>query len=297
MTGGSLFECVDGYLEGYSAAVVHQSQFSEDYGGNKMWGTGTSFKITAWVFDDDNGDGENAMGLWWADYFETTYDNTDRIVYSLFYNYQRKQLILNGEFVGDGVAYGEAIDPEFTGGSMELEAVDAPEFKMDLSKPDKFTIGMKIDNGVIKCYLNDQCLITHNAERGAVCGSEARSPLLLWNIGNYCGWDDFICSTADYNLFNESAAESTAAPADDTTKAQDETTKVETKTVVVTDENGEAHTEIVTEIVTNAPKQETNNNGGSANNGGAQTGDMAIVVIAVMVVSLGAAIVVKKVND
>jgi len=297
MWDGTLFEVVDGRLEGYAGAVVQQSNYSSENDGIRKWGTGTSFAIDAMCLDDDRGNGDNFLALWWADYFKVDEDDesTDsRIVYRFGYKWQEQKYFIDVEYQGeDGLSaeYSENKDGE----RVEI-LIDGPEYKMDVSKPDVVRLGMKIDNGVISCYDGNKLIYAYNAERGALCGTGFASPILLWNNGSYCAFDNFIVTTADYNLFNESASDTTAPVADDTTKAADETSKVETKTVVVTDENGEAHTEIVTEIVTNAPKQETNNNGGNSNNGGAQTGDMAVIVVAVMVVALGAAIVVKKVN-
>jgi len=288
----SLFECVDGHLEGNASCVVHQSNFED--GGTKMWGTGVSFAIDGFAYDDERGTGENKLALWWADYFKLDHSDdveNGRICYMFGYDYVHSKFFFSASYEGES---SEIYKPE-EGKSRYFE-IDAPVYKMDPSKPDVIRMGMKIDKGVIYCYDGNNLVFTYEADRGEECGTGARSPVLIWNVNCYCGFDNFIVTTADYNLFNESAAESTAGPADDTTTAE-ETTKVETKTVVVTDENGEAHTEIVTEIVTNAPKQETNTQKSDVNNGGAQTGDMLTVVIAVMTVAFGAAIIVKKVNE
>ena len=75
-------------------------------------------------------------------------------------------------------------------------------------------------------------------------------------------------------------------------------TKVETSVVVVgTDAEGNAITEVVSEIVSEIvtrPVANTNSANPNAGNGGSQTGDMTWIVISAMVVSLGAAILVKK---
>jgi len=290
---GTLFEVVDGRLEGYAGAVVQHTNYIEDLDGNKMWGTGTSFAVDAMCLDDDRGNGTNGLYLWWADYFKLAHEdeNIGRIIYKFGYNFQEQKYALYVQYDGD-----EALEYAPEGENLEFK-YDAPEYKIDVSNPGVIRLGMKIDNGVISCYDGEKLIVAYNAERGTLCGTGAKSPVVLWNTDCYCAFDNFIVTTANYGLFGENKVQdTTAAPADDTTTAE-ETTKVETKTVVVTDENGEAHTEIVTEIVTNAPKQDTNKNGGNTNNGGAQTGDMAVIVVAVMVASLGAAIVVKKVNN
>jgi len=294
---GDLFECIDGRLEGYASALVHQTNFLESYNGDKMWGTGTSFRVDAYAMDDDSGNGDNRLFLWWCDYFGASDDDEmGSILYCFGYNYSTKQFFFNVSYEGDEAKL-MAEDED----GVEI-LIDEYDYKMDMNKPDKVQMGMKIDKGVVYCYNGDKCLVTYNAERGEKCGTTRRSPILLWNIGCYCAFDNFIVTTADYNLFNEDKQADTTSSdttaSDETTVpevTEPETTEIVSKVVEVTDENGEKHTEIVTEIVTAAPKQDTqknNNNGGNS----VQTGDMAIIVIAVMVVALGSAVVVKKAN-
>jgi len=288
----TLFEVIDGHLEGYAGAVVQETRYTS-YEGNMEWGNGTSFQIEAFAYDDDRGDGNNELKLWWADYFEEEHQDgpSDRIVYAFGYNYSSQKYVFYVNFEEGADSYSP------TGDNLFFE-FDAPEYKMDMSKPDHIKLGLKILDGKVYCYDGETLIYAHEAERGALLGTGAKSPLLLWNTGCYCGWDNFIVATADYGLFGENkVADTTQAPSNDETTTAEETTKVETKTVVVTDENGDAHTEIVTEIVTNAPKQDTQKQSNSNNNSNSvQTGDVMVIVVAVMVTALGAAIVVKKVN-
>ena len=299
----SHFECIDGHLEGYADAVVHQSQYQEEYGedgaeGNKKWGTGTCFKVDCWAYDFDGPKTTQKLQLWWADNIESLYDSPGRIVYYFAYNFTEQKFQLYSSFEGDaGLEWmpADAEDPFHLD-----EEKDAPEVKLDMNNPEVISLGMRINAGVIYCYFNNELIFTHNAERGALCGAEAPSAILLWNEGTWCGWDNFVVATADYDLFNEGTV--TEAPVvtepGDTAPAVTEPQTTAIKEVVVTEigEDGEVVTKIVTEIVTNAPTPDTKKQPTNPQ-GGAQTGDMAVIVIAVMVVCLGAAIVVKKVND
>ena len=312
MTVESHFECVDGHLEGYHDAVVHQSQYQEEYGddgaeGNKLWGAGTSFKVECWAYDSDSAGDNLRQGIWWADYFEQTFDNEGRITYTFYYNFVTDQFTLEGSFEKSGLdlfpdpddlpVVEEGAEP-LAGFSCVLESADAPDFKMDMNDADHYTLGMKVDNGVIYCYCNDKQIFAHQAERGAICGTEAKSPFLLWNIGLWCCFDNVQVATADYCLFGEKAEDTQAPGTDAPVVTEPLTTKIEEVVVTEIGEDGEIVTRIETQIVTAAPQADTQNQPSGGNTtGGAQTGDMAVIVIAVMVAALGAAVVVKKVND
>ena len=301
---GTLFYTIDGHLEGDAQARVHQTNFLEELGGNKMWGTGVSLKVEAWSMEDMTGNGDGELKIWWADYFKPDHDESDddyggRIIYSFGYKYGENKWLLHGEFHGEvGATYSPVPDET----DVILAEADAPAMKIDISEADHFTLGMKIDNGVIYCYANDELVITHNAERGADCGTGAKSPFLLINNGNYCAFDNAQVATADYGLFHEfdhpqTAASSTeAGQTEAPVVTEPQTTAIKEVVVTKIGDDGEVVTEIETVIVTNAPTPDTQKQPTNPQ-GGAQTGDMAVIVIAVMAVALGAAIVVKKVND
>ena len=304
----SSFDVIDGKLEGYSEAVCHQSQYLKEYDGdndgNKKWGSGICFKVDVCAYDDDHGSGNNSVYLWWADYFADENDEYDddksRIIYKFGYNFGKKELFLNGDFEGDS-AKPYLKDPEDE--TPRLDTKEGVEYKMDLAKPDVLTLGMRISkSGVITCYCDDKLIFTYQAERGASCGTTKRSPVLLYNNGSYCAWDNFVLATEDYNLFNESAVTEPAVtdpaqtdPASPVTQAPD-TTAIQEVVVTEIGDDGEVVTKIETVIVTNAPTPDTQKQPTNPQ-GGAQTGDMAVIVIAVMAVALGAAVVVKKVNE
>ena len=79
----------------------------------------------------------------------------------------------------------------------------------------------------------------------------------------------------------------------ETTTSQINVIITDEKGETVTDDKGEAVTSI--SIVTEAPGAANTNQGGNVN-GSSSTGDVAFVVVAVMVATLGCALVVRKVS-
>jgi hypothetical protein len=207
---------------------------------------------------------------------------------------------------------------------------------MDPSGSSTFTLGMRVSGGKAAFYMNDVKYIEMDTYRGTKTCTEVGSPILLWNNNLHCTFDNLIVTTADYNLFNESAeAEqqtpvATEAPANDAPAATDAPANdnpadapaatdapaddqgadntpadntpaagatelvVETERVVVgTDSDGNDVTEVVTrEVARPAANTGTRTTGGSA----ARTGDMAVVVVAVMIAAVGSALVVRRIS-
>lgn len=95
---------------------------------------------------------------------------------------------------------------------------------------------------------------------------------------------DMTADTVGENASAVAAAATTAAPETTVAPATDAETTVAPATDAKTDAKTEAATTTVAPATTKAPDKAT------------QTGDMMFVVVAVMVVALGAAVVVKKVN-
>ena len=306
---GTRFEVIDGRLEGYTPAVVHQSNNTETYEGHMEWNSGICFSVDMWMMDDDAGNGTPWAGLWWCDYMRMFADDEDhdgRIVYYLIYCEEDHTIRFQSCYEGDEASSykpAEAED-ESTYVWYSQEIPDA----MDLSNPTKLNLGVRMDQGIIDIYFNAKKVFSMPAERGTACAAGQPTPIILWNNGSYVAFDNFVCATANYNLFNEAEihmgpdAPTTDAPSTEpgqteapVTKAPD-TTKIEEVVVTEIGDDGEVVTKIETVIVTNAPTPDTQKNPTNPQ-GGAQTGDMAVIVIAVMAVALGAAVVVKKVND
>ena len=297
----SHFEVIDGRIEGYSDAVVHQSNGFESLDGHMAWGTGTCFSVDCWIMDNDRGDEDPWIGIWWSDYFASEEDDEleGTITYYMQYHPVDSTVRVVVNYDGADAEQYKPADIEEGETAYTWFTMEVPQ-KMDLANAVKFNLGFRVNNGVITFYLDNKLVYTHACERGAVCGTTAPSPFLLWNVGGYSAFDNALVATADYDMFNEGAVTEPAVtdPAQTEpigTKAP-ETTKIEEVVVTEIGEDGEVVTKIETVIVTNAPTPDTQKNPTNPQ-GGAQTGDMAVIVIAVMAVALGAAVVVKKVND
>ena len=133
-------------------------------------------------------------------------------------------------------------------------------------------------------YFNDQKVITCT-NVPADMGTIRKSPILLINKSCYIEFDNFVVATVDYNLFNETDTPAPVDPGNNGGGQQPAGTKVVEK--IETDENGE--TVIVTKVVA-----DTNKNTPNASNGGSGTGDMIVVVAAVMAVSAAGAVILAK---
>ena len=279
------------HVEDWAGWHVLQSMYGNENGSNRTFGANVCFKVDGWAMDDGGNDAaDHKLGLWWADYFDATGD-AGRIVYLYLVNYETRKASLLASGEGDGENFYET--GVYSSGTVVAEWTipDDQALEMDLSEPSVISLGMRINGATIDCYFNDIKAISFNAPR---MGGE-KSPILLVNDGCYAGFDNFVVATADYDLFNEGDAMN--APAANNGAANDapaQTEKVvETETRLVTDTDGNTVVEVVTnEVVRPAANTGAATTGGTA----ARTGDAAIIVIAVMIVALGAAITVAKVR-
>ena len=171
----------------------------------------------------------------------------------------------------------------FTNNNIQPIVVEAPgTVKVGPDEePTTFSIGWRIQPGRIDCYFNDQKVITCT-NVPADMGTIRKSPILLTNAACYIEFDNFTVATYDYNLFNEKPDENVNGG--DNVNGGNAT---EIVTAIETDENGE--TVIVTKVVA-----DTNKNTPNASNGGSGTGDMIVVVAAVMAVSAAGAVILAK---
>jgi hypothetical protein len=268
------------YADDWAGNHVLQTMYGTDNGSDRIYGANIAVKVDAWAFEDGGEDfDEHRIGIWWADCFTEDVGGDGRIVYTamLFYEGRTVQLFANGE----GTA-SEYFDGQTLVGEWKLP--DSVEFEMDVSEPTVANIGMRINGAQIDVFFNNQKVISYTAPRMG----QFKCPVLLLNSGCHAGFDNFVISTADYNLFNESAEQ-----AQNQQNAPAATEKViETKKVVVgTDVEGNEITEIVTEEVVRPAAQTSNGTTGGTSSA---TGDMAIIVIAVMIISIGGAIVAVK---
>ena len=270
MWDNTSFICEDGVCKGDPAAVVHQSSYVD---GGAAWGVDIAYKVDVRVTDYMDST-EIGPGLWFRDYnltleeYEET-DAEDGEVWQFQFNYVNQTFKLTSEYL--------------TNNGFEEPTYTLPEGTIKMGpdeKPTTFSMGWRIRSGKIDCYYNDKLIISCTNVPADI-GLVRPSPVCLWNRSADIEFDNFILSTADYDLFNEGTV-----PADDdtTTKASDDT-KVVTK--VVTDADG--NTQVVTEVVADTDKTNPN-----VNNGGSSTGDMIIAVAAVMIVGASGAVILGK---
>ena len=217
-------------------------------------------------------------GLWFRDYDSTYQQKADGEpdageIWYYDYDCVSNSLILSGDY--------------FTANNLEPVKYVLPEGTVKIGpdeKPTTFSLGWRIQPGKIECYFNDQKVITYTNVPMDL-GMTRPSPILLVNHSCYIEFDNFIVATVDYNLFNETDTPTPVDPGNNGGGQQPAGTKVVEK--IETDENGE--TRVVTKVVA-----DTNKNTPNASTGGSGTGDMIVVVAAVMAVSAAGAVILAK---
>ena len=291
---GTAFYVEDGVLKGWDEAKVHQSNFPTSTGGTRKYKE-CAIKIDCIAYDDGGADAEyHRLGLWWADYIDpyATDDPTSWLVYKPLYNFEQHTLELEMEFAGDE---GETFRPAGLADDSVVLRKEIPESSAP-KMGEWFSIGMRVNAGVVSFFLNDEKVADFTAYRGTLTGSQRPSPVILLNGGCYCGFDNLVVSTPDYNLFNESAAPVNNDPVNNepvNNDPEETETRIDTVIVTDTDEEGNVVTRVETEK-TVVPAPNTGNNGGGGRTA-TKTGDAAVIVLAVMVAAIGTALVVKKV--
>ena len=268
-------------LEGYRDAVVQQSVIVEDGDGHMIGDA--NFDIFTVQFDaraaEADADPENWLGIRLHDYQPFyTGEAASHDVYYFRYEANRCEYSL----VYNDTVVGTYADPDEKG------------FTTD----DWCHMGVKIEPGRISCYVDGKEVLSYDSPTLG----QAKTLLMLWNNDCYAQFDNLV--VGDLSLLPYSNSE------DDTGRVTDDTgtivetgfstedntpeTSVVTKVETDTDAEGNTVTKIVSEVVTVAPA-DTNTNG-TAGGTGAQTGDMVAIVAAVMIVALGSAVIVKKIQ-
>lgn len=270
--GGDLFEVENGILKGEPAARVHQTKYIRDDGVPLRIWSELACKIDVRITDYDDST-LVGPGLWFRDYNLTMEEDAetdaeDGEVWQFQFNYLNQTFKLTSEYL--------------TKNNFEEPTYTLPEGTIKMGpdeKPTTFSMGWRIRSGKIDCYYNDKLIISCTNVPADI-GLVRPSPVCLWNRSADIEFDNFILSTADYDLFNEGSI-----PTDDTTTKAPDDTKVVTK--VITDADG--NTQVVTEVVADTDKTNPN-----VNNGGSSTGDMIIAVAAVMIVGAAGAVVLGR---
>ena len=291
--GGTLFYLENGgptkspHIEGWAEAVVQQSTYGEGAPAPRVYGANVAFKCDSWFYDDGGNNSDvHWVGLWWADYFADGTDPNNRIVYMVRVNYESRQVILSATGVGEGEAYFS----DYTEVSV-WDMPDSEELVMDITAPTVFNMGIRINGRQIDGFYNNKKVVSYTAP---VMGKNT-SPLLFWNNGCYTGFDNWIVSTADYDLFGEGSNPVNNDPVNNDPAETETEKRIETKVVHETNEAGEDVTVIVTEEVV-VPVANTGRTS-TGTRSSSKTGDAAIIVIAVMIAALGGAIVLKRMTS
>ena len=189
------------FLQDWAGFHPLQSAYGETATVVRTYGADIAFKCDAWIYDDGGYDAStHSLSLWWADYLSED-GSEGRIVYTVSIIYEDRVLQLGATGEGDG---GLAYYPEPTI-LAEWALPDSEPLVMDYPNPTLFNIGMRVKGAQIDGFWNDQKVVSATVPHV----TEYKSPILLCNSGTWCGLDNFIAATADYNLFNESEAQDT----------------------------------------------------------------------------------------
>ena len=264
----------DNVLEGWEEARVHQGLYADNEVLGKGYANSGSALITGtfWVElrAEDTGN-ECGAGLWWKNtYHETHEDAEGSDTYLLFYYPVTSTVKFMRDFPGattdEEKLVKEWSDPKARGNNLN----------------DPITLGMRVEAGKISAFVDGQCIASFE---DASLGNDP-CPILLWNDGLHAIWDNFYVGD-----LAELPLDDTAPAASDAPAATEKV--VETETRLVTDTDGNT----VVEVVTNEVARPAANTGAAPSGGtAARTGDMLVVVVAVMIAALGSAIIVKKVT-
>ena len=308
--GGDLNEITnyngENVLEGWEEARVHQAAYENDEETGFGYAATKSSLMTGTVWVDlmcETTDWDDAgAGLWWKNTYHEKHEGAESADTYLLKYYPGTSTV---KFMRDYP--GSTTDEERT----LIVWEDPRAMGNNMNTP--ITLGLRIESGKISAFVDGNWIYTYE---DASLGVDA-CPVLLWNDSLHAIWDNYCVGDLE-ELPLPTGTGDTTAPVNGTTApgvttAPGETTApvagtetyykevVKEKTVVVgTDDQGNEITEIVTEIVTELASREVANTDGtnpSATNGGSQTGDTALIVVAVMIAALGSAIVVKKVSD
>ena len=289
--------CVSAYRDG----VISQMEYRYDYSPSPRLYAANSASIKNKVRDFD-ADGDHRAGFWWRDNFlyvaesdgGTPGDHVDGNIYNVLVNADKQTVeIYSSASEGDPVASSAPISDIEVGGNWVV-------------------LGMRIVPGKITGYLNGEKVVEYS---DSTLAANMSSPILLQNNNCYVSFDDLVIATADYDLFGDLADGGNDNPDPTVTSGDNNNgnngnggnngnngnnggnsnnnTPAATSVVeeVITNDKGE--TEIVTKVVEVTAETNKNNSGV---NSSTKTGDAAFIVAAAMVIALGTALVVKKVN-
>ena len=266
-----LFYTEDGLLYGYSEAKCLQSK-------GEWYTYDTTIEVS--FADDELSEAHRSFELW--------YCNTNLDSYGRFAGTNYMKFVYNIE------------EQRFYLGCTDLKTeesirlVEPVDYAIDDNED--HTFGISVSEKRIRCFFDDQLIFDYYDEKdlyliGLNDEFTIPTPLVFWNEGNFIQIKGVKIGSVG-SLFPVDMG----APAETTTRETTTSQKVVEVTDkegnTVTDDKGEAVTSI--SIVTEAPGAANTNQGGNVN-GSSSTGDIAFVVVAAMVATLGCALIVKKV--
>lgn len=259
--------------------VVEQSKFTSDEdSGIGCTAEGNVLKTGTWWVDMmteyKDGEVDGGAGLWFANYGHQHEDGAgDQDTYYLKY-YPKESVV---KFYYSSPELPEVEEGQEDPSILATYVVPGAPGETAPSKT-ALKLGFRVDAGKISAFVGDTCI---GSREDATIGMY-HSPMLLWNDGGLRTYFDNYC-VGDLDELPLEKKDDTTAPDD---------------TAAPTDTGEDNSDSVADDTTTAAPAPaDTNTNPPSAANGGSQTGDMAVVVLAIMVASLGSAIVVKKVSD
>ena len=288
----------EGYIYGYKDARVLQSKYDDSTESGvfdntqQTWLT-YDFTMTLAVGLDE--DGQRDISLMYANDNLVNAGYADSREFITFgYDITNERFMLT--YGGTGIQQED---------EAQLMAPVSKELDMENATQD-YTFGMSIMRQRIRCYVDGELIFDYYDENDTHrIAQEINSPVMLWNTGNLVKISNITVATEGY-LFPKDVPTPTPTetndpvptptesnnpnPDDDVTKPA-ATTRIET--AIETDEEGNQH--VVTKIITEAPTADTNKNGTSGGTS-SKTGDVTFIVVAVMVVTLGTALIFKKVS-
>lgn len=287
-----LFYIEDGVLYGYSEAKALQTR--HDLAGWYVYDT----SVEVCFADDDMTTGSRGFAFWYCNTNLDAYGRYNGTNYMRFnYDIDNREFVLTAD------------DPD-TGENVVL----AGPVPYELSDNEYHTLGFSVSEKRIRGFVGDKLVIDYYDEEdkymiGLNDEYTYGVPLVWWNDGNYIMFRDIKVSTPGY-LYPFEMGEVTTEPdiietTDNSGAGGNVTTKPKVtttsqKVVEITDESGNTVTDdagnAVTSIsiVTEAPAPADTNGNTPAGGNSASTGDTAFAVAAVMIITLGAAVVIKR---
>ncbi len=198
----------EGYIYGYDAALVLQSNFDDRY--VRKWDKFyASFDFQIRAFDDtpDQVGRTHSISMWYRDLFESS---SQGAVYLYTVVIETGEATLTKQhswsyYDNRGVKQNVSVDKVIASGKIPVSILTGETAPW-------YEIGMRVTSGKIECYLDEQLVITAKSNSSdtkygsftknsvdASVGSQ-KSGILFFNRGNYIVLDNFKVWSSDYDF-------------------------------------------------------------------------------------------------